>query len=133
MTVPTKTLQIVNGPQTCLAVCHCCIKEMLSAILGHGKPLERQVTGGPVLGCHLSRQKHGALEGQLLNAAFDQFDLEGYDSSLSKLATADNQRIDTVFYHFDGATEADLSITLTKVKIANGELGSFDMDRQKRL
>ena len=86
---------------------------MLHALLINAKPFKRQIPSGAIMRLHRPGQEQRALHLQILDPAL-------HDRQLQR----DHPR------HLDCAAEADFSVPLREVQIANAELGTLDVNGQ---
>ena len=111
LTIPS---QILNHPQTRLAISHRRIKIMLLAMLIHREPLKVNIPARPKLRLDRSGDVDGALHIELLDAAFHDAKLDG-----------DYTR------HLNRAAERNFAVALTEMQVADAEFRTLDVYRQE--
>lgn len=102
--------QVFNHPQTSLSVRHSGIEVVLLAVFIDAETFEVDVSSGTKLGLDWTWHIDWALGSKLCHSVLHHAELDRDNSC-----------------HFNGSTEGDLAISLRKVQITNGELGSLDV------
>lgn len=109
----SEALQVLEDPETGLAVRHGDIHIMLLPVLVDRKALERQHAAGPKLRLHRARDEDGTLHLERLDSSLHQRELERDDAG-----------------HLYRAAEGYFTVALAEVEVAHGELGARDVYRE---